>query len=266
MMNRTLTLASLMSANEDFMFDAVAQYLGHRTRERISVLDQIPWKERERMMDEGEVDVAWICGYPYVLRADNPGARIELLAAPVVQGERYKNKPVYFSDVIVHRDSQFLSFADLKGSSWVYNEPFSHSGYNVVQYHLASLGLSWKFFGKVVESGAHLTSLGMVLRREVDASAIDSIVLEIEARRNPELMAELRIVESLGPSPIPPFVVSKRLPPEMREMLGQLLTGMSEDPSGRVALAEAHMSRLACVRDADYGSIRYMHRVGMKAL
>ena len=252
-----------MSANEDFILDIVARYLGERMGAQMSVLNDIPWKERQQLMDDGEVDVAWICGYPYVLRADKPEANIELLAAPVVRGERYRNEPVYFSDVVVRQASQFRTFADLRGASWVYNEPLSHSGYNVVRYHLASLGLSWDFFGRMVESGYHLSSLQKVLRGEADASAIDSIVLELEAIRNPGLMAQLRIVESLGPSPIPPFVASKTLSPELRMILADLLTHMSEEDSGRAALSRAHMLRVSHVEDKDYDSIRRMYREGM---
>src|ERR1700745_3446531 len=49
----------------------------------------------------GRVDVGFICGLPYVRLADAPDKTVELLAAPVLQGERYRQKPVYFSDVIV---------------------------------------------------------------------------------------------------------------------------------------------------------------------
>ena len=82
------------------------------------------------------------------------------------------------SDVIVRADSPFLSFADLRGAVWAYNEPRSHSGYNVVRYHLAAKGMPAAYFGRVVESGSHHNSLQMILQRSIDAAAIDSTVLE----------------------------------------------------------------------------------------
>jgi len=39
------------------------------------------------------------------------------IAAPVLMGERYHDRPLYFSDVIVDRDSRFRSFLDLRGRS-----------------------------------------------------------------------------------------------------------------------------------------------------
>jgi phosphonate transport system substrate-binding protein len=70
---------------------------------------------------------------------------IELLAVPIPLGSRYRAEPIYFSDVVVKRESRFKSFYDLRGSSWVYNEPMSHSGFNVVRAYLAWFGTAKDF-------------------------------------------------------------------------------------------------------------------------
>jgi len=36
----------------------------------VELVPDVPWQERQRMLDAGQVDAAWICGPPYVLRAD----------------------------------------------------------------------------------------------------------------------------------------------------------------------------------------------------
>ena len=255
-------LTSLMSENEDIIFETVADYIQAQTGIPVRVINQIDWKERERLLNSGQIDIAWICGLPYILRADQPDSGIELLAAPVISGKRYQNKPIYFSDVVVHRDSRFHTFADLKDASWAYNEPNSHSGYNVVRYHLATLGETGHYFSKVIESGAHLNSLQMILRKEVDASAIDSIVLEMEFHRHPEMRSKLRIIETLGPSPVPPFVISTKLPLETREFLRDLLIKMDTSLSGQAILSQIRMVRLARINDPDYDAIRYMYQKG----
>ncbi len=265
MMKESLRLTSLMSENENFIFEAVAHYIQEQTGSPFQVIDQIPWKERERRLDSGLIDIAWICGFPYILRVDQPHPGIELLAAPVISGDRYQNQPIYFSDVVVHRDSRFRTFADLRGSSWAYNEPYSHSGYNVVRYHLASLAETGKYFGKVIESGAHLNSLQLIMRHEVDASAIDSIVLEIEFQRHPAIHSELRIIETLGPSPIPPLVLSRQLRLKTRRLLRDLLIQMNINPAGKSALVQAGLVRLAAVKDSDYDAIRNMYQKGRNA-
>ena len=260
MVKKTLYLTSLMSDNEGPMFEAWAHYIEEQTGISVSTVDRIRWKEREQLLDAGGIDIAWICGLPYVLRADEPDPGIELLAAPVMAGKRYENQPIYFSDVVVHKDSSFNKFTDLKGASWAYNEPYSHSGYNVVRHHLFEMGQTGIYFGRVVESGSHLVSLQMILRHEVDASAIDSIVLEIELRHNPAIRSELKIIESLGPSPIPPLVISRKLPLETREMLRDVLIRMDANPSGREALVGMQVSRFTPITDSDYDIIRHMYR------
>jgi phosphonate transport system substrate-binding protein len=262
MIKGPLKLASLMSENENFMFEAIARYIQEHLEIPVQIIDRIPWREREQLLDAGQIDIAWICGLPYILRADRPDSAIALLAAPVISRPRYRNNPIYFSDVVVHRDSQFQTFANLRGAIWAYNEPNSHSGYNVVRYHLAALGEREKYFGKVIESGSHLSSIQMVLRREVDASAIDSIVLEIEFQHHPDLGRELKIIETLGPSPIPPLVVSRKLPLQFREILKDSLIKMDTNSPGQAVLTKGQMIRLALVQDPDYDAIRQMQQKG----
>jgi len=120
---------------------------------------------------------------------------------PVLLGERYGDKPIYYSDVIVHRDSPFRSFLDLRGRSWAYNEPHSQSGYGITRYHLLKIGETHGFFGAVVESGFHEESIRMVADREVDASAIDSQVLAVALRDDPFLARSLRVIRVSGSGP-----------------------------------------------------------------
>src|SRR5262245_49007177 len=67
-----------------------------------------------------QADVSFVCGLAYIQLRRRRGPVVEPLAAPVLQGSRYGGRPLYFSDVIVHRHSPFRSFADLRGRSWAY--------------------------------------------------------------------------------------------------------------------------------------------------
>jgi phosphonate transport system substrate-binding protein len=256
-----IEITSLQAENAHFVVAAVTDYIAERLGIAAKFIVDLPWQERESLLDTGRIQVAWICGWPYVRKVDRPEPLIELLAAPVMRGARYRNRPVYFSDVVVRRGSRFHTFADLRGASWAYNEPGSHSGYNVVRYHLATLGKGSEYFGRVVESGAHQVSLQMILDGRIDASAIDSTVLEEEFRRQPSIRSDVRILEVLGPSPIPPWVVLTSLAPDLRRSLRELLLGMHRDPEGRAILAQGHMTRFARVEDSDYDVIRDMARL-----
>jgi phosphonate transport system substrate-binding protein len=205
-----------------------------------------------------EADVGFICGLPYVELARRPEPPVEPLAAPVLQGARYGGRPVYYSDVIVRRDSRFRSFADLRGCTWAYNEPRSHSGYGVTRYWLVRLGETRGFFGRVVEAGWHERAIGLVASGEVNASAIDSQVLAVALREHPELAGQLRVIAEFGPSTIQPAVAARRLPAALRAELRAVLLELADDPEGRAQLAHGYVERFAAVRDEDYNDIRAM--------
>lgn len=253
-----LRLTSCQADNAEHLARAVARYLGRRLGVPTEFVDGISWQERERLLDRGAIHVGWICGLPYVARADRPRPGVSLLAAPVMAGMRYAGRPVYFSDVLVRADSPARCFGDLRGSRWGYNEPRSHSGYEIVRYQLAMRSEQAGFFRAAVETGAHQATLQLIVDGKVDASAVDSTVLETEIRRRPALGRALRVIETWGPSPAPPWVASRRLPAGLRSQLRGLMLGMHLDPAGRAILREARMRRFGKVSDADYNPIRRM--------
>ena len=117
------------------------------------------------------------------------------------------------------------------------------------------------FFGHVSGSGAHLRSLDWLLGGRIDATAIDSTVLEQELRTRPSLASQIRVIETFGPSPIPPLVVSRSLAADVRQALKSALLQMHVDRIGRRVLSRARINRFVGVADADYDPIRRMWRV-----
>ncbi len=255
-----LRLASFLADNAWPIYEGIAAYLARRLGTPAELLAGVPVAERHRRLDAGAIDVAFICGLPYSQKHDRPDRPVELLCAPVMAASRYGGQPVYFTDVVVQRDHPARAFADLRGAAWAYNDEGSHSGYNVVRHHLLELGETRGYFGRTVASGRHQTSIQMVLDREVDASGIDSTVLELETVRRPELAGALRTVATIGPSPIPPVVVARGLEAALRARLQDAFLTMAADAAGRAILAEGRIARFVPVRDADYDPIRAMAR------
>jgi phosphonate transport system substrate-binding protein len=233
-----------------FVADYVGEKLGRRTELTVGYsFDQFP---------SGQADVGFICGLPYVQLARQPSPPVELLAAPLLQGERYEGKPIYFSDVIVHADSPYRSFADLRGRSWAFNDLDSHSGYNVTRCQLVKMGETGGFFGSVVEAGSHQRSIRMVCSGEVDAAAIDSQVLAIELRDHPDLRGKLKVIVALGPAGIQPVVAASRLPDSLKADVRAVLLDMGDDPAARATLAHGFVERFVPVGDEDYDDVREM--------
>ncbi|MFL5243230.1 MAG: phosphate/phosphite/phosphonate ABC transporter substrate-binding protein [Gemmataceae bacterium] len=206
----------------------------------------------------GEVDLAFLCGLPYIELVRRDGAVFEPIAAPILMGKRYEGRPVYFSDVVVRRNSRFQSFADLRGCVWAYNEPHSQSGYGITRFHLVQCAETNGYFGRVVESGFHERAVQTVLSGEVDASAIDSHVLALMIRDEPVLLADLRIIASFGPSTIQPIVVAQRLPSSLRDELRRALLEIGNDALARPVLHRAMVQSFDSVTDSSYADIRMM--------
>ena len=249
-----------MAENSESFCQAVTRFIENRIRISTQYVTGIPWQERERLFDDGEIHILWLCGLPYVHKADMAESGVELLAVPVPRGERYQDRPIYFSDVVVRRGRPFHSFFDLRGASWAYNEPRSHSGFNVVRAHLAEFGHGDNFFGSVVESGAHSASLEMILSGRVDGSAIDSTVLEWLLGERAGLTEQIRVIDTIGPSPIPPWAISRQVPARLRRDIRALLLGMHTETFGRVMLQRAQLDRFVAAEDRDYDPIRAMAR------
>ena len=249
-----LRWVSFLAPNMYPVYSFVARAVGRR----LGVSTEIAAGRSFAAFASGDADVGFICGLPYVelSRLDPPP--IELLGAPILSGRRYGGRPIYFSDVIVAASSDVRSFEDLAGRSWAYNEPHSHSGYNLTRYRLATMGVTSGFFGKVVEAGYHQLAIRLVAEGAVDASAIDSQVLEIELRDHPELVEQVKVVDVLGPSTIQPVVAAARLDRGLKRDLTTVLLGLAEEQGARAALATGFVERFVRMTDVDYDDIRAM--------
>jgi phosphonate transport system substrate-binding protein len=235
----------------------VYRFLAERIGERLGRPVELVVGSSFDQFERGQADLGVICGLPYVWLADRRPPPVEPLVAPVLAGDRYGGRPVYFSDVVVRGDSPITCLEELRGRSWAYNEPASHSGHTVTLYSLVRMGARPGFFTRVVEAGFHQRAIRLVHTGAVDAAAIDSQVLAIELRDHPGL-ADLRVVGSFGPSTIQPVVAATRLPRRLREQVRELLAALGDDPSARPVLAHGFIDRLAPVDDAAYDDIRAM--------
>lgn len=257
---QTIRFATYLAPNIYDTYAYIARYVGEKTGQptMLSVgqsFDQIA---------EGQVDVAFMCGLPYATMAESPACPFELLAAPVLYGERYLHKPVYFSDVIVRTASLYTSFDNLRGCIWAYNQRESHSGWNVVVYSLLERGKTPDFFGQLIASGSHQRSIALLLAGQADATAIDSQVLDVFLAQNPVEAAALRIIDMLGPSSVPPVVIAKTVDQSLKRNIQQALLTMHEDPQAARALRCGAIEQFVQVRDEDYRDIRKMRDHALK--
>ena len=249
-----LRFVTFLAPNLFPLYEFIALHAGRR----LGLPTELAVGSSYAQLSSSAVDVAFVCGLPYVELSRGGKAPLEPLAAPILRGERFGGRAIYFSDVIVHRASRRQSFTDLRGCSWAYNEPHSQSGYGITRYHLVCRGETNGYFGRVVEAGWHEQALRLVAGNAVDAAAIDCHVLAVALRAQPELAARVRVIDTLGPSTIQPVVASRRLPQRLRTDLRAFLLNLANDSVARPHLDYALVQGFEAVNDTSYDDIRAM--------
>ena len=228
--------------------------------ESFEFVNDATWQERSKMIDNGDIDIGWICSLPYTRKTDDRTASYELLAVPVRSGIRYQNKPICFSDIIVRADSKAKFLTDLRGMIFAYNEPESFSGYTSIRAHTASI-TKFNLFSKTIEAGSHEKALQMIKTGNADVAAIDSTMLDMELKNNPAIMDELRIIESIGPYPGAPLVIRKNISPKIKKTIQNSLLTMHNNYEGQMILEKSLLSRFEKISDKHYNYTREADRL-----
>lgn len=235
-------------------------YVGDKLGRPTDLVQRRSYKEISDLLEKEEVDVAFVCGRPYVLDHERFG--LELLAAPLVYDE-----PIYYSYVIVPRDSPVRRFEELRGKRYAFSDPLSNSGHLVPVYMLARAGETpERFFKRYIFTYSHSANVEAVAVKFVDGASVDSYVYDYLAATNPRLTEKTRIIERSPPHGITPVVVRAGLDPALKARVRTVLLEMDRDPRGREILKQMMIKRFVAVPDSLFDSIREMLRfVGREA-
>ncbi len=228
------------------------EYISKKTGYRFVPVFTKSYDEMSYLLSRGMVDVAYICGAPYVEDKDYAG--FELLVVPL-----YKGKPLYYSYVITRRDSSYKSILDFQGKPYAFSDPKSNSGSVVPTYVLMRNGYRpERFFNPIVYTYSHSESILAVYYGFVEGASVDSIVFDQFAKKSPNIVSSLKVVEVYGPFPITPMVVRNQLDDDVKYALRKVLLSMSEDPEGKRVLKNLALDGFTVVGDSFYNPIRDM--------
>lgn len=213
-------------------YQQLLDYLGQRLGMKVRALDFPNYEEVNRQLQSGEVELAFVCGGPYVEGQEQFG--LQLLAAPEVKG-----RAEYHSYLIVPADSPVKSLADLRGKTFAFADPKSNSGFIAPSYELAQMQETPEsFFSSFLFTYAHDRSIRIVADRLVDGAAVDSLIWDYLLRAEPELGTKVKVVAKSQAFGSPPVVAGSALDPELRMGVDRFVPG----------------------DDASYDSIRQMRR------
>lgn len=262
---RVAMTAAFVSENGIDVYQEIIDYLKRQSNYEFEFVTGFSYETVNAMFAEGDVDFGFVCGLPYTLLHDSEEIPpVKLIAAPIMKDPRYQERPIYYSEVIVHKDSAYKKFSDLKGSRYVYNEKISNSGYNLPRHYLLEINQTQGYFGKILRSGSHEESIRMVATGKADASSVDSLVLDYDKSFFPQYASQVRVIRSLGPSGIPPVVASSKVSEEIFKKIQNILIGMHLNLEGQAILEKTLIQRFGLVSDENYDSIRMMYQEAEK--
>jgi len=200
--------------------------IGDRIRESCGVDTSVMFDERisgplmgdPDPFSAGTADVGFLCApsFRYLMR------NVDLLPVPVPLDPRSAGLPVYFSDVIVPADSSATSLADLRDTTWAYNDRNSKSGWFALLERIAPVAPD-AFFSALIAAGSHLKAIEYVSMGLAGAAAIDSNALRLQLEEHPELASRLRVLESWGPFAIQPSVIRSSIDDGLKQRIASAL-------------------------------------------
>ena len=253
------------------VYQKIADYISKKTNHEVNIISNLSYKHSDLLLDKGVVQVGFVCGLPYTHK--KLIGKQELIAIPIIATQKgkfddtpgYEKVPgKYYSYTIVRKDSNIKNWKMLKGKSYVYNDQESNSGYNMPRYKLIKLGAkSWEdYFKKIIVSGSHEESIRMVSEGIVDASSVDSLVLDFDRHINEKSALNVKVIEALFPegAGVPPVVMSMNTPVELRKKLKNVFLNMHKDEEGKKILADALLIRFDKPDDSNYDDIRLMEK------
>ncbi len=172
------------------------------------------------------------CGYP--LQTIYRGQH-QLLGVPTYDAPGC-GEATHCAFILVREDSSFQKPEDLRGTTFALNSRHSNSGMNLPRLLFAGLAGGRPFFGNVIETGSHATSMQRVLSGEADCASIDCLTYVFLQDYRPHFLQGLRILAETAPSPAIPFITAAATDPQRVAALRRALLRLTAAPDRRPVL------------------------------
>jgi phosphonate transport system substrate-binding protein len=208
------------------------------TGSAVQLVTRRTYQEITTLLVSGQVDGAWICGYPFVAYR----SQLDLLAVPVWRG-----RPLYQSYLIADRGRGATSIDGLAGDVHAFSDPDSNSGFLVTAAELARKSTTpERFFRKTVFTYGHSNVVRAVASGLAQSGSVDGYVYEVLREVQPELVAATSVVRASAWHAFPPVACQAAMANSDNTIrLRRALLTMHENPEGRGALAALRLDRFA---------------------
>jgi phosphonate transport system substrate-binding protein len=172
----------------------------------------------------GEADISFMGGLPYVLAH-------EIIGAEVILSEVYRGSPTYRARIFVLRDSGIEKVEDLKGKSIAFADPISESGFIYPLEIMVEAGLLKRgddpkeVFSNVYFAGGYQQAIQALANGLVDAAGVSQFA---DLLLTPEQLTKITWIAESKPIPSHLVCVRKGLDKERVDAFKQAMLKLNQ--------------------------------------
>lgn len=204
-----------------------------------------------------DLGLVMMCGMPFAMREPRP----TLVAAPIPSPARYEGRAVYFTDIVVRRDSPAQTLADTFGGVAGYTLASSLSGgvafADHLKRHAGGLGAYRGTVGDLIHARGVIEAL---VAGRIDVGPLDSWVHDLLRHHEPDFAARVRVVDSTPARPIPPLVATAALDEPTLAALRGALDEAAHDPALADTMRSLQLAGFAQASANDYEPLAALGR------
>jgi phosphonate transport system substrate-binding protein len=235
--------------NEISLLERWSRQLGDVCSTDVRFVQRNSYREIDDLLAENRLDVAWVCGFPYVTHP----LTMRLMAIP-----DYQRQPLYRSYLIVPKtDTHTTHITQLWDCVFAFSDPQSNSGFLVPTTELIRAGIRpTRFFKKSFFTYAHRKVVDAVTSGLADAGEIDGYVYDTIEKQYPERTRDVRVAWRSPQYGFPPIVARRSLDEESFLHIQRALLGMKDRPDGRDVLQRLNLDGFVPDDDKVFDGIR----------
>ena len=216
----TLGLTPVFLDSDIVLVGQIERHISARLGRPVQVVKRRTYREVTSLLVAGQLDAAWICGYPFVQHRN----ALDILAVPLYRGE-----PFYRAYLIARQDRGAGTLAELRGDIHAFSDPDSNSGFLVTSAMLADLGTApGAFFARSFFTYGHRNVIRAVAAGLAQSGSVDGYVWDVMADIEPALVGATRIVQASAPMGFPPFATSRQADPGLTRAIRDALLTMPQ--------------------------------------
>ncbi len=242
-------LTAVILADQVAFLSRCGRYLSERVGCEVSFVARESYQSILELLASDQIDVAWICGYPFV----RDEANLSLFAVPL-----YQDKPEYQSYLIRPKAAKnpVTGWTDLRGRVLAYSDPLSNSGWLVAQVQLAKVHLRSRDLKRTFFAHGHRNVAEAVAARLADVGAIDGYVWETMRLQGMAAVAQTEVVWKSDFFGFPPLVTKQGSTHPYAPGLQSALLTMHQDEPGRELLRALNLTGFTKGTSSLFDSIR----------